>query len=610
MGGSPLIQTTLYLTAMVITVPLAKRWGIGAVLSYLIAGALLGPHALGWLSEERDSALHLAEFGVIMMLFLIGLELRPALLWKMRGPIFGMGALQMAATTLGVLGACLALGASWQVSVAAGLILALSSTAIVLQTLQEKGLLKTTGGENTFSVLLFQDIAVIPILALLPFLATTSAPASPLHRIPGWMQAIQTLGAVALVISSGRFLIRPLFRWVAGTRLRELSTAMALLLVLATTLLMNAVGLSPALGAFLAGVVLAESEYRHQLEADIEPFKGLLLGVFFISIGAGIDFHLIAAQPLQITLATLAFVGLKWLVLWVIASTGKLTRPDRLLFAFSLAQGGEFAFVLLNFSQEHAIFDPQTSRFLTAVVALSMAAAPLLIQACTRWLLPSFSALPEKREPDRIDERDNPVIIAGFGRFGQTVARLLRASGFKATVLDYDAEQVEVLRRFGMKSFYGDASNMDLLEAAGIARARILILAIDDAEKTLEIIQSVQTLYPKLKILARAYDRIHAYKMIHLGVNQVYIETSGSALQLGVDALTALGLSADQSLRLGQIFRKMNEKSIQELARVYHEADENTFIAHSKEWLSALEKLLQADRFEMKSSPETEQPSA
>lgn len=584
----------VYLAAMVLTVPIARRLGLGTVLGYLLAGVALGPSALNLLGQSQHEVSHLAEFGVIMMLFLIGLELRPSVLWRLRGPIFLLGTLQVALSAGALMGIGVALGAPWRSALAGGLILALSSTAIVLQTLQEKGVLKTTGGQTSFAVLLFQDIAVIPMLALFPLLG--SGAQAPMPSPLAWDQGLKILGAVALVILAGKYLARPLFRIVLGSRLRELSTAMALLLVLAITLLMNVVGLSPALGAFLAGVVLADSEYRHQLETDIEPFKGLLLGLFFISVGASIRFAEVMATP-GLALGTLAaLLGVKWLVLYATGKLGKLPRPDTLLFAFSLAQGGEFAFVLMNYAQRERILEESLTQSLTAAVALSMFFAPMMIQGYIRYLQPRFADHGQQREQDEIDERDNPAIVAGFGRFGQMVTRLLRACGVRVTVLDFDAEQVDIVRRFGTKAYYGDASNMDLLRSAGAEQATLLVLAIDDQEKALEMIETVHKEFPRLKILARAYDRLHAYEMIHRGIEHPYIETAGSALNLGIEALRALGFPAKQAHHAAQVFNRHNDQSIRELAKIYMEEDESTFVAHSRNWLQALAGTLQSDR--------------
>lgn len=602
-AANPLVQAILYLSAMVVSVPLFKKLGLGAVLGYLIVGALMGPHVAGLLGGAQGDVLHLAEFGVIMMLFLIGLELQPKLLWNMRGPIFGLGGMQVVLTTMLFAAGGVFFQIAWNESLAIGMILALSSTAIVLQTLQEKGLMKTSGGETSFAVLLFQDIAVIPILAFFPLLAAKQAGlanALPTDQVPGWVQFFRIITAVALVILVGRFFMRRIFRMVASSHLRELFTALALLLVIATTALMNLAGLSPALGAFLAGVVLADSEYRHQIEADIEPFKGILLAVFFISVGAGIDFSLFREKPFTIGLLLLAILAGKFALLFGIARVGRLKRQDSLLFAFSLAQGGEFAFVLLNYAQASGLVSGERNQTLTGAVALSMVCAPLMINTYVKWISPLFAkGETVAREPDVIDEKENPVIIAGFGRFGQMISRLLRASGIKSTVLDHDAEHVEILRKFGQKTFYGDASRADLLHAAGASQAKLLVIAIDDPDKTLEMIAEVKKEFPHLQILARAFDRPHAYKIINLGVQHVYIETAGSALNLARDALIALGMRANQAYRSARVFDKHNNQSIRELARHYDKADEETFVSLSKNWMNALEKVLQADSNEL-----------
>jgi monovalent cation:proton antiporter-2 (CPA2) family protein len=593
-----LLQTVIYLAAMVVTVPIARRFGLGAVLGYLIAGALLGPSALRLLGdgESGAGAVHVAEFGVIFMLFLIGLELRPSVLWKLRGSIFGLGGLQMLATTAAFAALAIAFGLPPRTGVAIGMILAMSSTAIVIQTLQERGLAKRSGGEAAFSVLLFQDISVIPVLAILPFLALAPVE-SVSHGVSAWMQLGRIVGAVVLVIGVGRYLLRYVFRAVAMAKLRELFTAMALLLVLATTLLMQQVGLSPALGAFLAGVVLAESEYRHQLEVDIEPFKGLLLGVFFISIGSGIDFAQVAREPL-VTLGLVAgLILVKGAILLGLGRLFRLAKRESVLLAFALAQGGEFAFVLLGISREGGVLGPEAAQLLTAAVAMSMALAPLLISLFVHQVEPLIceEAARRKREPDVVDTRDGQVILAGIGRFGQTISRLLRASGYKVTVLDFDADQVDLMRKFGAKAFFGDASNLDLLHSAGAGSARILAIAIDDYEATLRMAEEVHQRFPHLRILARAYDRVHAYKLIHRGVTDVYIETSGSALNMGTDALVALGVSPAQARRTAALFKQGNEESIQAMAKTYHEADEATFVNQSRGWLDQMEKMLQDD---------------
>jgi monovalent cation:proton antiporter-2 (CPA2) family protein len=594
------VQAFIYLLAAVVAVPLAKRLGLGSVLGYLLAGMAIGPFALGLVGAGDGDVMHFAEFGVVMMLFLVGLELRPARLWEMRGPILGMGGLQLAATAVLICGVAVACGLPWRDGISIGLILAMSSTAIALQSLGEKGQLKTPGGQSAFSVLLFQDIAVIPILAVLPLLATRQgagtgdAHGGPVFSLPAWQQALLIIAAVAAVVLAGRFLLRPFFRYIAATRLREMFTATALLLVIGIALLMTRVGLSPALGTFLAGVVLAESEYRHQLETDIEPFKGLLLGLFFISVGASIDFAMMARQPLLVAGLVAALLGLKFAVLYALGRWFRLETGQSLLFAAALAQGGEFGFVLFSFASQHGAVAPEIASLLVAVVALSMACAPLILSLNDRILRPRIGMRRAEREADVIDEHDNPVILAGFGRFGHVVGRLLRANGFATTVLDHDPDQVEALRRFGLKSFYGDASRLDLLHTAGAERAKLFILAIDDEVRSLEIVRTVREHFPRLQILARAVSRQHAYELLRLGIGEVRRETFGSALDLGMDALRALGVRDGEAARAACIFRELDEASVRELAGLL--GDDEAYTSRARQHIENLERLLAADR--------------
>jgi monovalent cation:proton antiporter-2 (CPA2) family protein len=605
-------QAFVYLLAAVISVPLAKRLGLGSVLGYLLAGIVIGPFGLQLVGSAHGDVMHIAEFGVVMMLFVIGLELRPAVLWKMRGPIVGLGGAQVLGTAGAVAILATWLGLRWQMAVAVGFIVAMSSTAIVLQLLNEKDQMRTAGGKSAFAVLLFQDIAVLPILALLPLLATVAPTAGADHAknamsdLPGWQHALVVVAAIAAVIFGGRFLLRPFFRYIAATHLREMFTVTALLLVVAIALLMQRVGLSPALGAFLAGVVLAESEYRHQLETDIEPFKGLLLGLFFISVGAGIDFAVIVGQPATIALLVLAVLALKFVVLLAVSRVSRLEPTQRYLFAFALAQGGEFAFVLCSFATQGGVLIAQMANLLVATIALTMAAAPLLMMINERFVQPRFRSVLPTREPDEIDERDNPVILAGVGRFGHIVARLLRANGFGTTVLDNDAEQVETLGRFGIKSFYGDATRLDLLRTAGAERARIFIIAIDNEEKALEVVDLVQENFPKLRILARATSRQHAYELLRKGVTDVYRETFGSAVDLSVHALGTLGLDGERARRAAQIFREHDEASVREMAQVQN-GDDASYVSLARLHIENLERALASDR-EMFNDAEGQNP--
>ncbi len=598
-----LFQAFIYLVAAVVAVPVAQRLGLGSVLGYLLAGVAIGPFVLGLVGTEGQDVLHFAEFGVVMMLFVVGLELEPALLWRLRAPILGLGGLQVLVTSLVMAGIALLAGLAWQAALAIGMIFALSSTAIVLQMLNEKGLMKTAAGQSAFAVLLFQDIAVIPMLAIFPLLATRAvapaagedshAAATFVGGLPAWAQTLAVLGAVAAIVLGGRFLVRPIFRAIAGTRLREIFTAAALMLVIGIALLMTQVGLSPALGTFLAGVVLANSEYRHELESDIEPFKGLLLGLFFIAVGASIDFGLILAQPLLIAGLVVALVAVKFAVLFGLARVFKLGLDQRMLFAFALAQVGEFAFVLFSFADQEGVLAPEVTGVLVAVVALSMACTPLLMLINERLVQPRIGTREQvEREPDAIDE-DNPVIIAGFGGFGATVGRLLKANGIGTTVLDIDSDQVDLLRKLGLKVYYGDASRYDLLHTAGAGKARLLVLALDSPEKTLALVHTVQRHFPHLTIMARAFDWSDAHGLLNAGVTYVYRETLDTSLRMGTDALRMLGFRSYQAQRSAQTFLRHDEESLRQLATVRD--DRAVYLTTARQRIAELERILLSD---------------
>ncbi|HEY0792886.1 MAG TPA: monovalent cation:proton antiporter-2 (CPA2) family protein [Chthoniobacterales bacterium] len=593
-----LFQVFIYLLAAVASVPLAKRLGLGSVLGYLIAGVIIGPHVLRLVGQEKEGVMHVAEFGVVMMLFLVGLELRPNLLWRLRGPILGTGGLQVGATTVVVAALGVLCGLRVNVSVVVGMIFSASSTAIALQSLAERGELQTKGGQTSFAVLLFQDLAVIPILAVIPLLAGTAA------RIavenpgqPGWAHALLVIGTVAVIVLGGRFLVRPVFRYLALTRLHEVFTAAALLLVVGTALAMLRVGLSPALGTFLAGVVLAESEYRHELESDIEPFKGLLLGLFFISVGASIDLRLLQTRPGLILALVAGLLSVKFLVLFMIGKATRLEGSQNFVFSFALAQGGEFAFVLVSFAVQNQVFGEELGNLLVATVALSMVAAPFLFTINERLVQPRFLSRLSTRDADEIDEHDNPVILAGVGRFGAVIARVLHAQGIRATVLDFDAEQVELIRRLGFKIFYGDATRMELLQAAGAARAKLLIIAINDVDKSLELVGTVQKHFPNLQLLVRAFDREHAYKLIQLGIpaTAVFRETLHTSIETGAAALRALGIHAYRARRISQTFREYDEATVRELAEFYGKGKEE-FYGEVRRRIHTIDELFEAER--------------
>lgn len=594
-----LFDALIYLLAAVVSVPLAKRFGFGSVLGYLLAGALIGPHVLNLVGDRSSHVMHFAEFGVVMMLFLIGLELQPSVLWQMRSRLLGLGGLQV----FGVAAAVTAIGWSFgfglRMPFATGLILAMSSTAIVLQSLQERGQLKTPAGEAAFAVLLFQDMAVIPILALLPLLVLAGAApvaATGVAAVPGWQQAALVILAVGGVVFVGRTLVNPLFRAIARTGTRELFTAAALLLVVGISLLMQKVGLSAALGTFVAGVVLANSEYRHELEADIEPFKGLLLGLFFITVGANIDFGLLRAQPGLVSALLLGLLAVKFVVLFILSRVFKLATPEGLFFSFALAQGGEFAFVLLSFAVDHQVLSTAEASPLVVSVALSMAVTPLLFLFNEKFVQPRFApAVRQGPAADTIDPaaQENPVIIAGFGRFGHVVGRLLRANAIGTTVLDLDAEQVQIIRRLGLKVFYGDATRVDLLRAAGAARARLIVIAIDHEAKAIELVDIVQKHFPQLKIFARAVGRVHAYEFQKRGVQTFYRETLGSSLELGADVMRELGMRRSQARRAALLFKQHDERSVRELAQFWE--DDDAYFANARLHIEAFEHMFATD---------------
>ena len=591
-----MIQALVYLTAGVVSVPIAKRLGLGSVLGYLIAGALVGPYLLNLVGEAED-VMHFAEFGVVILLFLIGLEVRPALLWQMRTSIFGLGTAQLAVSGAAIGAVVLMLGADWRVALAAGLILALSSTAIVLQNLEEKGLRQGPIGQAAFGVLLFQDLAVIPLFALLPLLAVGAAGVASgqegvLGALPVWIRVLASLAAVAGVVFGGRYLIRPIFRFIAAARLREIFTASALLIVVAVAALMELVGLSPALGAFLAGVVLAESEFRRELETDIEPFRGLLLGLFFITVGAGLNFALVASAPVLIISLAVGLMVLKFLTMWGVGLAFGRSRRDAATIAVSLAQGGEFAFVLLGFVQAGRVMSAEQAGIATAVVALSMALTPVAFMLYERLVL--NRARPSD-EPERLEFEDGApdVIVAGFGRFGQIATRLLTANDFKVVLLDSSIEQIDLIRRFGWPVHYGDATRLDLLRAAGADKARLLLVAIDERDKAVELVRAATEYFPNLTIIGRAYDRRHAYELLEAGVDGVERETFESALNFGRKALTRLGLSDRRAAKAVNVFREMDIALFKSLAPAYGAGD--GYIMATRDSRATMETLLRAE---------------
>ncbi|MFP7672877.1 monovalent cation:proton antiporter-2 (CPA2) family protein [Marivita sp. S0852] len=615
--GEFLFLASVFLLAAVIAVPIAARLGLGSVLGYLLAGVAIGP-GLGLVADTTDLQ-HFAEFGVVMMLFIIGLELEPRALWDMRHRLIGLGGLQIGITMLAVMVAAMMMGLVWQVSLAIGMIFALSSTAIVLQTLSEKGLMQTGGGRSAFSVLLTQDIAVIPMLVFLPLLAVTPGPTltsdgsiqrnledhgadahghtmSLVEGLPGWGVTLVTLGAVALIILGGIYGARPLFRYIHAARLREMYTALALLIVIGIAFLMTAVGLSPALGTFLAGVVLANSEFRHELESDIEPFKGLLLGLFFITVGAGIDFNLLFSEPVIILGLALGVMLLKGVILFVLGRAFQLRGRDQWLFTLGLAQAGEFGFVLISFSLQQSILPPEMADRLLLIVALSMLITPLAF-ILYEILSKRITDGTEDPEHDQIDDQGT-VIIAGIGRFGQIVNRLVQSVGAKTIVIDNNLKTIQLMRRYGYKGFFGDPLRPDLLHAAGIEKARVLMVALDDPVAAEKLVHYARRVRPDIHIVARSRDRTHTYRLYQAGANDIVRELFDSSLRAGRYVLENVGLSDFEASEAERLFYHHDRYAVRELANLWDpdvpSVQNEAYIERAKELDKELETSLLA----------------
>ena len=590
-----LTGTLVYLAAAVLAVPLAKFLGLGSIIGYLGAGILIGPWGLKFVTDPQDM-LHFAEFGVVLMLFLVGLELEPRRLWQLRKPIFGWGSVQLFGSAALMVGVGLLAGVDWRLALVAAVGLALSSTAIGLGVLNERNLMNTTSGQSVLSVSLLQDVAAIPLLALLPLLAVTGAHAAGGGNGGGWLAAAKALGVIATIVLGGRLLLRPALRWIARSDTPEIFTAASLLLVVATAALMQSVGLSMALGAFLAGVLLAESEYRRELETDIEPFKGLLLGLFFIAVGMSIDFAVVIGQPLLMAAVVLGFLLLKFAVLWAMGRAMPLPKPERPVFMILLAQGGEFGFVVFQTAAQAGVIGAPASSFLVAAVTISMLLTPLLLVAADRWVIPKLAGQSARTEAEISEPQNQSVIIAGSGRYGQIVARLLFANGIKPTMLDHDAESIEAFRRFGWRVFYGDAKRLDLLRVAGAAKARVLVLAIDDMEQSIEVAKIAVQHFPQLRLVARARNARHYHALRNLGVQFIERETFDSALMSGRSVLEHLGWQPHQARNLALRFRRHNLAQLDKLAPLWK--DEDQLIAASKQGRQQLEELFAQEREE------------
>jgi glutathione-regulated potassium-efflux system ancillary protein KefC len=583
----------IFLLAAVTAVPIAKRLGLGSIIGYLLAGIIIGPWALKLVPDEK-SIMHFAEFGVVLMLFLIGLELKPALLWKMKKTIFGLGSLQIVLTSALIFIPIFLFTNKINQSIIISAAFALSSTAVALQILNEKKLIKTSAGEASFSVLLMQDIAVVPILALVEFLSVNHSlePSS-----NGFLNALKIIGVISAIIFIGRYVLRYIFRFIAKTNIPEIFTAFSLLIIVSIAILMNYIGLSIALGTFIAGVLLADSEYRHKIETDIEPFKGLLLGLFFISIGMSINFGVIFTNPILILTAVLTIIFIKFLVMFSISKPFNLAANDRFVFAFTLSQISEFAFVILGFSLSNGIINKSFSELLTVIIALSMLTTPLLILIYFKFIEPKFNTDSNPKEFDDINQ-ENSVIIAGFGRFGQAVGRILNAQKYSTTILDHDANHIEIMKKFGFKVFYGDASRIDLLHSAGAAKAKVFVLAIDDPESSLKTLEVVKQNFPNLKIVARARDRDHAYRLINMGVDVLSREVFESSTLIAEETLKILGVHAYEAKKIVHKFKKHDLKNLKLNAKhVDDDIDTRATIAAASR--KQLEKILSADNTEI-----------
>ncbi|MCT8332080.1 monovalent cation:proton antiporter-2 (CPA2) family protein [Leptospira sp. 85282-16] len=593
------VQALIYLTSAIIIVPIANRLGLGSVLGYLIAGIVIGPFVFGFVGTEGKDMLHFAEFGVVMMLFAIGLELELDLLWRLKFWLLGLGGLQIILTTAITAGFAFGFGFHWKPSLALGLILSLSSTAIVLQTLKEKGLMKSVSGQAAFSVLLFQDMAVIPILAIFPMLSdaevTTSTQGhSLIEHLPGYAKTLVVLSVVIGIILVGRYLLSPFFRLLAKSGNREIFTGASLLLVIAISVLMGAVGVSAALGTFLGGVVLASSEYRHELESNIEPFKGLLLGLFFLSVGASMDIPVVINSPSKILGIVFGIIFIKALVLFLLGLTFRLPLDQNLYFSLALSQVGEFSFVLFGYSEGLGLFREESIIILVACVAVSMAITPVLLLLYEKTFFGLLeSKIPKKHSDQNIHKQENPVIICGFGRFGNMLGRFLRSNGIAITILDFDADRVEMLGRFGFKVYFGDPTRLELLESAGLEHVKVLVAALDNPEKQTELIRNVSQHYPQIKIVARAGDREDAYNLKEMGVTYIYRETRETAVQMGKDVLKILGTRAHTAEKAKNLFLKHDDDTFHELFAL--RADRVQYMSHAKQRNAELERLMFVD---------------
>jgi glutathione-regulated potassium-efflux system ancillary protein KefC len=603
MDGNPLFAIFVLLVATVMLVPLAKWAGLGTILGYLVAGVLIGPYGLG-LVADSEAVHQVSEFGIVMMLFLIGIEVDGGELWRMRHQVLGLGLTQMAGTGAVLVVLAHLVGYAWPAAIVIGFALAMSSTAIAMQTVAQRGITRTDTGRATLAILLVQDVAVIPILAVIPVLATVLATPAPtlgaemleaVENPTDWWLALGLIAAFAAAMVGSRYVIRPLLRWVALAKVPEAFTAFALLLVVGAALLTEMVGLSPALGAFLGGVLLADSEYRHELQSNLEPFKGLLLGLFFISVGMSIAFSVVIAEPLQVIALVLALVAVKALVIFGLASLFRMHVAERLLLAVVLSQAGEFAFVVLQFARNAGVLAGDGTEMLTVVVALSMATTPLLLFLFDRLWAPRLNATAAAPAPagSELAPATGRVIVLGYGRFGQIVTRLLRAQGYEMTLIDDDPAQIELVKRFGVKVFYGDGARLDILRAAGAEQARMVVIAVAGEARILAIAEIVRRHFPGVIVAARAVDRSHAHDLMALGVHVFERETFRSAIRLGERALVALGRDPDDARRLADAFDDHDTRMLLESYAMRH--DQDAYIGFVRRSTELLDQVMRAD---------------
>ncbi|WP_299722431.1 monovalent cation:proton antiporter-2 (CPA2) family protein [Devosia sp.] len=604
------------MAASVALVPLFKALGLGTVLGYLAAGVLIGPYGLRLVSDT-ETLRHASEFGIVMMLFLIGLELQPSEIWRMRHKVLGLGVTQLVLTSVLLAVIIHFAGIHWNAAVVIGMALAMSSTAIAMQTVEQRDITKTDTGRASLAILLVQDVAVIPILAAIPILATSGINASvgvdltdavdALDSPIDWLTPLTLIGVFIAAIIAGRYLVRPLLGYVARTGVREAFTALGLALVIGAALLTQYVGLSPALGAFIGGVLLADSEYRHELESNLEPFKGLLLGLFFISVGMSIAFSIMFTEPLRLLALVAGFVGVKFLVLFALATVFRMHLADRLLLAILLSQAGEFAFVILQFAQTSNAFEGVEYDLLSVAIATSMALTPLLLLAFDRLVAPQLDARRDKRQTDDIDEQQK-IVVLGYGRFGQIVTRLLRAQGFEMTLIDDDPAQIDLVRKFGVKVFYGDASRLDLLHAAGVKDAELVVITVGGRDRILTIARNVRRSFPHVAIAARAIDRGHAHELMELGVEVFERETFLSAISLGAKVLARLGYEPDKALSLAKTFEEHDNKLLHDSFAVRN--DQDAYVGLVRQSMGLLNAAMAADTMPDPERPVDKSPGA